>query len=94
MTGTEQATQIYDSKRHTYAWYPTDHYELLEAEHMLPRLTIDQQKVLGAASEGPGVIERELGRFRDMTPRESKAAIVGLLEQELLMWGPIEEWHE
>ena len=92
MLGKKEATNIYNTRRNTHAWYTTNRYEGLRDTHMLPRLTIDEQKVISACVTGPGESEKNLGKYSDMTPYESRQALISLIEQELITYGPIEDW--
>ena len=76
------------------AYYLTDKYNQLEREWMLPRLTIEEQIVIRDAKNGPGITEKELVAYSELSPYDVKRAIKSLVDQQLLTEGPTEEWHE
>ena len=92
MISTKESTNIFEKHRMIDAWYVTGHYTELKDTHMLPRLTIDEQIALGAIEDGPGETERNLGKYMNMSPRESRVALISLIEQELITYGPAKEW--
>lgn len=74
------------------AYYVTGLYEEQQDTHTLPRLTQQEQQVISAAREGPGVTPKELYKYFGMLPAESNEAIGHLLELDLILEGPVEDW--